>query len=226
MNSQPDTSLKFDDGYADHIATLLLYSLEKRSFGMESMSTLAKTLGCRCMITGETWVIQDALESQPGHEQVITSALIEVIHSDIVCDLSMVEDSFALLDGLSKNDRWKTCLHNLGDAYEFAGVLLEFSFQAEVYEFRCPHKFQVVAGVALPILNTWLRPNFQLTTQPHVRPMVSAMFGEAWISLMDPADMEGGRAIHAIREHRPPFLPNLLPAHLAAVAETLPMDLS
>lgn len=212
-------SLHFDG----HIGHLLLEMQRDKN-----PTPLLEALGCRrLLINGRRWLhTEPDAQPKPEHEGLLLSALMEVARSGIIYNLSMIEHSFALLDGLSRNDHWQRGLSSLDDAYEIAVLLLDFSFQAQVYPCDAVDVFAVVTSVTVPTLNTWLRPKVPFSTHPGVADMASAMFGAGWLSLIDDDDIESGALLVHIRQQRPPFLPGLVTSQCDSSAEVLPqMDI-
>jgi hypothetical protein len=210
------------DDFVNHISSLMRAALKRRN-----ITTVAESLGCRCLrTTGGKWVIQELAQPKSSHERFVLESLLGALRSGIVIEGVMVGDTFALLDGLSKKDRWRSCLLNLDDAYALACTLMKFSLQTRLLGYAMDVS-TTVAKSMVSTLNTWLRPIVPFDVQPSIETLTSAMFGEAWCHIIDPVQMANGEVILLTQAHRPPFLPGLVAAQSDLPAAHLPeLDLT
>jgi hypothetical protein len=188
---------------------------------------LLDALGCRHLAgTTDGYHFSSPCQPPVENEQLVRRTLVMALQTHVEID-GLRDDGFSILDGLSRNERWRECLETMEDAYNLVLLLLDF-IEALSNPEPVVEKAKFLCGVesgAVCILEQWLSPlapGAQGYTLPTSKALCPALFGSAWCELvLGPPDANwNDRGM--IYTHRPPFLPGLLPAHLEAADLPLP----
>lgn len=220
--------------YAKTIADLTSVYLKRRD--REPVTELLGALGCchlkaKFPFSNVVQSSQTSLEDEP----LVRETLVLTLRSHVEKD-GVRFDGYAILEGLSRRERWRDCLFTLDDAYNLTLLLLDFMAAVETGEDDTEKTrfLQAVLPGAFQILWEWTHsPEWKMWDKsaleiPGSLQICRAFFGSAWCDLvLCPPGTKFWNDRGMISSHRPPFLPGLLPEHLDAAVVPLPdMDLS
>jgi hypothetical protein len=211
--------------YEEKIAALVDQYITRRAGG-KSISRLASALGC-----SNVPLVSDKFEvdypTQPGeqHEALVRRTLVHALHSHMAAETPFSEDLLAIIDGLSKNDRWRDCLNTEDDAYEFAMLMLYY-VRAREKGYLSTRGMQLASsiwGSVWVILNDWLSLEDRFMTLPSTAALANAIFGAPWCDVvLSNVDDSTGPLLRIIQTTRPTFTKGLLPEYAQPTRVELP----
>jgi hypothetical protein len=208
--------------YEDKIHALTgAYLLEGQKADLEP---LLSALGCRYSIVRSS-VSSVCEPEQPleTDEPLVQKTLLEALHW--YCNVQgYALDGMSLLDGLLRRGRWKACLESTDDASRLAALLIEFLgalYAGANYTYADELRNRLLPDVCA-MLNDWLRPEVEFRSTPTAALLLRHLFGDAWCALHLTGADDYWKVKMLVLVEQPPFLPGLLPAHLAVNAEELP----
>jgi hypothetical protein len=208
--------------YDERVAMLLANYLRPKT---KSVATLAAALGCRHMVRNASgWRIPEHKPNSINHEQIVLQALLSALHWHVRNKDRAPEDGLLLLDGILRNERWKTCLSTMTSAHDFAMLLIRQTSKLRDTKHGV-HVHPLMSPVRT-MLNGWLCLDPKTYTYiPPARPLAEALFGSAWCDLMLPGAISE-RTPQVIEElidsTRPSFLPGLCKAQDSVPDMVLP----
>jgi hypothetical protein len=207
--------------YEKQIENLVQLHLRDDPNGRRPFSTFAAALRCRNSAAYDEWRVGALRQPPPRYEALLRKTLLHCLQWFVDDTLWMSNDALSILDGLSKQERWRHCLANPDSAYHFAMlVIVVAAVDSEATDTNSMLKRAIDKPVCA-LLNEWLRPKNAYQSIPSAETLVCAMFGDAWSALtlggVDPL-----QAPALILRLRPAFAPGLLPSEVVAVAESLP----
>lgn len=207
--------------YEKHIANLVQLHLLEDPNGKRSFSGLAAALGCRNSAAYNEWRVGALRQPPPRYESLLRKTLLHCLQWYVDDTLWMSDDALAILDGLTKQDRWRYCLADRDGAYKLALLLtVVASVDSESTDTNSMLK-RAIEKPACALLNAWLRPKTPYTSIPPAESLVATMFGDAWFAMT----LGGVSVLQApalINAMRPAFAPGLLPSELDVAAAPLP----
>lgn len=220
--------------YAERVAVLTKAYLARRS--REPVTDLLSALGC-CHLKPKFPFSHMVDPAQPprSDESLVRRTLVAALRSHVEKD-GVRDDGFAILEGLSRNERWRECLSTTDDAYNLSLLLLDFISSVEIGE-TDSEKARFLVAVkpgACSIFYDWVGSSglgsdtpFGAPELPTCMQVCRALFGSAWCDLvLCPPGTKFWNDRGMISTHKPPFRPGLLPDHLDQHAAPLPdMDL-
>lgn len=204
LATQTPSDTTMQNAYEKQIAVLSKKILGGRTKGKSrAIQPLLEALGCRVEHPSGTFVAPSASD-----EGVVRDALFKALQS-VSNTGGFFGDSFAILDGLALNERWRGLLQSQETARCLVETILVFAqFQFDFPGDNCQH----VARNVLVILNGWLNPPVLLTAVPSHQAVTRAFFGDAWCNLIaDDLHMSQIMLNHLIESAAPPILEGLLP---------------
>jgi hypothetical protein len=199
-------------------------------------SELASILGCTTLQYAgsvNTWRLSESEEPSPDDEALVRNTLFELL-SDLRPHYTGTEMRLAVLDGLGKRARWKSCLQSEIGTYLLAWNLINFprAQDSTVSKEGGIRLRDATAPHACAILNEWLgsrtdtappcfEPNDLVALTP--RDVACLLYGKAWCDIVTPINEEPLRDwSNLLFVQRPPFLPGLLPSQFETAAIALP----
>jgi hypothetical protein len=206
--------------YSEEIASLVDTHITNRDPLSYSAALLA-ALGCCHLAENDTgdWVVCTPNQPSITDECVVESALLQALAAhmrliDSGARTGTIEDEgYSIFHGLSKNNRWRSCLSDQSLARDLVSVMLlgqEDGETSMVGQLR-----RELRPCAVDVLNEWISPAEAYTEMPSVRVLATALFNEAWCALALDNDALGqDELIEVIRKERPPFKPGLITAAL------------
>jgi hypothetical protein len=157
-------------------------------------------------IDSDPWLLVAGDEPNTEQEKLASQTL-----SILLLDVMKNDDGFSLLDGLSKNDRWKTCLMTLESGHALSGWLMHFSIcHRKTMAPPMPRMFEMMQPALCTLLNDWTQPCIPYTDFPAPNVLAQSLFGSAWCGLFLKDDFDTGYFKSLISSTRAPFLPGLL----------------
>jgi hypothetical protein len=193
--------------------------------GKSSFMHLAAVIGCRVNNFGGD-PIELPLQPAWEHDAFLRSVLLDYLRCHATKKADWSDNGYALLDGLVRHARWRECLNTMDDAYAFAGLLLEFSFAADMTVAPRGAAFrQAVTPDVCFALKDWLPTVTCLQTDlfPTTEVLARALFGDLWCDMMLPdVGLEYHNCASKITAYRPEFRPGLLPVGAESANEILP----
>lgn len=156
---------------------------------------------------------------------IVESSQPDMHHADLVRNLlrltilhhangqSLADDGSAIIDGLSRDGRWRACLDDLAGAYALTYVLLDFARYARNLMPRDVSASASLAHAVSPgccgLLNEWLKPAVAFEALPSERDLITHLFGDAWYEFVFVENARFATASQVVRRCQPPFLPGL-----------------
>jgi hypothetical protein len=215
--------------YAETIEELVKKSKKHHSrtpFEQGPTEKLLLALGCRCMDTGRRECLSEVYSPPAEYEQLVRVTLKEALHRCFENNILTWEsrDAIALLDGFTKNDRWRDCLEDVDSALELTRLLVAFTHGVKaggVFNSDVPLRYAVLPA-ACALLNTWLGRHEAFVGVFGAAEVARALFGDAWCDLALDSDAASVKVAKMITLHRPPFVHGLLPDGIETAAEDLP----
>lgn len=199
--------------YPEDIAQLADTYITRRT-PSQSIAPLAAALGCRRINVGRGgWYHQSVKQPLPGFEPLVCQTLIDALRSHVCSSVPIAsEDGLSILDGLSKNNRWRAALTNIDDAYCLAALLLNTTFDGD----------DVCEALSRGIVNAWLLTDAPFVEYPDLETLSAAFFGDPWTSLVigEPSFFAWD-VIDTVMAMRPPFVGSLVPCQ--AIDGPLPL---
>lgn len=190
-----------------------------------SIRPLLHALGC-VDVEHMSGIPTSPAATDPLHEDLVTETLRLALRKMFDGSGWTYESiSIQLLDGLSKNNRWRLCLETIDDAYALASLLFVFSIELSVPRTASGERVleQVIKPAACAMLTGWFQPEVPMTDVPVARDLAQMLFGEAWCYLVVENSFNSPSNIkHLMQAHRPPFLPRLLKGPAETVQPDLP----
>lgn len=223
--------------YEDTLNALVETHLGNNRTRATRINDLSEHLGCRYLLIGGDLEIRGLRQPAACHEPLVRAALLHYLRSQMRPTLPKMywEDELPLMDGLARNERWRACLENMDDAYHLAALFLRFSqtYWRDGDKYSTGDKAllrsEIDAG-AFNAFTQWVSPGTtpdrswgpgQWTPEPVL--IASALFGAAWCNLAFTGSVVTVEEVEtAMRLHRPPFQPGLVPAQVDAPALGLP----
>jgi hypothetical protein len=185
---------------------------------------LLRALGCRYINVTKNR-IYDPYIPPIEHEAVVRATLLRTLKSNFETG-GYHRDAISLLDGLLRNNYWRDCLESTDSALNFAMLLIAFTRQYQPNEAGASSDAKL-RGVILPqlcqMLNEWMAPDEPFEDIISPRQMAGMLFGEVWCELFLGDEKQSWVIGNLVGAHKPPLAPGLLPAHLQAQPEDLPV---
>lgn len=192
-----------------------------------SIAPLTAALGCTFLgYQNQIFEVHKAEQPSLEYESLVAGTLVSALeaHATVVAlygdEDELAPETISILDGLSRNDRWRSCLQDEGRSYDLALALLLMSAESEGSNLIGKLYAMTAPGV-VNMLNDWLAPASPLTAIPPAGELARAFFGDVWCEI---ALVEGGAEVivPAIRLQRPPFKAGLLSIDMNVHAVPLP----
>jgi hypothetical protein len=180
-----------------------------------TISPLTTALGCRHVDLGEmTWRADSPVQPSFKDEALVSAILVQALRSHMCATVYRPpEDGFAILDGLSRNERWRYCLRSIDDTY-YLGALLAY---------MTIDKIEGCTSIFCGVVNAWLKPPTPWMSYPPAQVFITAMFGQAWPAIALQNDISRQWNIGSIiLKERPPFVAGLSSAQDADLSTSLP----
>jgi hypothetical protein len=184
------------------------------------MSEIYPLLGCRYLAINRTpgsashWEVFEAAQPEEKYENVVTAALVDVMRVNEVT--KPFAEGFFILDGLSRQRRWRACLLTMDDAHDLSVLLAQYSVcSRKSMSAPLPGMFLEMHPAILAVLNEWTTPETPYTDFPELSALACALYGNAWVDLCVPEKCETDDFRRLVRSMRPPFLPGLVAADSA-----------
>jgi hypothetical protein len=159
--------------YAQLVAESLRAHITERQ-PSRSLTPLGAVLGCR--VLGAGGKLLPASTVDPAYEDLISQTLVTAF-------LALKEpaswtnyDRFAILDGLTKNQRWRQCIDTKNRIDLLVSLLLRFSYGSG-------HMYRDMQEGVTDLLNDWLVPAVKIAGRPTLEQVVSLLYGPAWWSV-------------------------------------------
>lgn len=217
--------MSYPEKIAAHLSTIEQAVLNKKKAESEEwgeiihipIDRLVADLGCRAVIPGVAG-ISEPPQPEPRYEAIVTNALVVAIRTCITIHGDN-NDIDSVIDGLIKNNRWRSCLNTADDAYHLVETLVTFHHNRGLYAGM--HTLQAsLSNDVRNVISQWLGGRL---IPLEMTPIETArlFFGDAWCYLSLEYDSKHS-IIALIRRERPPFMPGLLPAHLEPKSLLLP----
>lgn len=220
--------------YEESLAVLLHKYLTDVS-NRDTLVVLLTTLGCRCVagMLGDNPRKITPEQPDAKHEKLVSGTLRRLICLQISSVYRIEsENAFALLDGLSKNNRWKQCLDDEDTALKFATLVVDY-FDSIPNSFEGRLLRATVSPDICAMLNAWLTPSDLFVTypdpeapsinDPKIISLVHALFGDVWCALfLNGRDDQAWEIPDIIRAQRPSLQPHLVAFECHQRAEPLP----
>jgi hypothetical protein len=211
--------------YAADIASLTDQYVTN-NVGNTSMTPLTAALGCTHVpYMGQVFRYRVKRPVQPpvDYDDVTTMALVTAMHKLAATPGTSIIfycDAYAVLSGLSKNERWRACVGRNADVHAFATLLAYFDPDCEaVFTTRSPQAKNACARLRHTIepevralLNAWVQPSIPYKKVPPLRILTLALFGTAWCSIAISSSDQPLDVARLIRSTQPPLVPALMPA--------------
>jgi hypothetical protein len=207
--------------YEEEIDALFTkYVTNRRQYGPADNLFIA--LGCPILKVSTNWSIVEHPQPGPEKEGVIQQALLRMLRVGDWHANKGWSEPFSILAGLTRNDRWRSCLDSVDDTYKFADLLLVAQdVCAGLARTSAPDLVKEEINTVLQhSLVGWLGFAWSAAC-PSIDDMARAMFGDAWCSFALSGDIPGEER-RLVRMERPPFMPGLLAVQTQNVAVTLP----
>lgn len=191
---------------------------------------LLSALGCRHLAEDDRgdWEACTPLQPPEIEEPVIASTLLLALgaHMRLVgsrkSTLTIEDEGVAILDGLSRHNRWRACLNDPRAAYDLASVLMLGEDKNETTSVA--KLASEVRPAAVEMLNAWVMPAVSFNVMPSSREVAEALFGGPWCAFaLDSEDLSDEVIVEAFRTDRPPFRQGLVLGVTAAEAVSLPV---
>jgi hypothetical protein len=192
---------------------------------VNATSELLNALGCSCVqYKNGAPVYCQGIAPEYEHEALVKDTLLEILKSRMNIYGPVKSDIVAVFDGLSKNNRWQSCLDEYEGALALAAGLAFFiGVAASDGEAIKKRLLRAVTPTVVDMLNEWLSPAPAYVDLPSPETITRALFGDAWWTLSVEGVCSPSWAFNAIRTGRPDFVPGLLPEHLSIAAVDLPV---
>lgn len=204
-----------------------------------SISPLTRALGCS-HLTRDYDTFRPSIqvpEEQPSekYEPLILVTLLLTLRQHIL-DLDQREqrsseypttawaDPFAIMSGLSKNQRWRACLDTAETTYDMVALLFHFAIMIDTLKppEATPQQKAEAAEDGRVLLNDWLAPTY-FETFPDAEHLARELFGEAWLILGSEDTQPGSyRFVDVILVTRPLLRNGLVPSETTSIDLTLP----
>jgi hypothetical protein len=188
------------------------------------LKLILSVLGCHSTVPrrGELCIVAPPIPD-PCNEALVTTALLQVLRTSTRNGLLHGSDNFALLHGLSLNQRWRHGLLSEEDAHCLAALCVWHMVDSDAGAPASRTVRGVVEARLRNILKHWLQ--FDLPDLPlqSTAAIGSAFFGEAWHHLCIEQTGVWLRQVPRMVYHtRPPFKPGLLSCTTESFDVTLP----
>jgi hypothetical protein len=185
-----------------------------------SIAPLSKLIGC-CY----SWVderggshVTTPEMPWPEHERVITDALLKGLRRYIHLSYAGQDNLFSILHGLCQNGRWRACLHQADDAYDFATALSLFALCA-----REGYSHLVVEAIKTDVATAISEWTGILVENVRWHKVETALFGDVWCEFTGASQYDVFvDVLELIRTTRPQFVPGLVPTCVDQSLEALP----
>lgn len=194
-----------------------------------SLAPLLARMGCRHLrwdAPTRKWTASVSPEpaASTSKGQVLTQAtLLRALASHLSFVLAgtkadeLRDDGYALLDGFSTGDRWRTCLTPTDSAYNLVMLLVLCSADEprHMATYNSPMwiLYRSIRPCIYAIINAWLQPEPAYNAIPSVEALVQSFFGKPWCAIFLNDSAKAIDVITAIEATRPAFINGLLPAH-------------
>jgi hypothetical protein len=216
--------------YEAEITFLVARHLHHKDNG--TMEQLLKALGCRRVAhSGRQCYVQRPKQPAQGNDILIRKVMLLALR----CQAKSPEPDdtlgLSILDGLTQNGRWRSCLDCEDDAYALAVNLLTF-FACIDNLIETDTNHGSLGLVLLPgpmaVFNEWTSPPIPHEHTPSMEDVVRSLFGDAWWHFVaGQSDVPYWDIAGLVRSQRPPFCPGLVKANHATSNEHLPdLDMS
>jgi hypothetical protein len=220
-------------GYPETLGALVEAYRTRRTL-KTSLAPLLSLLGChnvRSRTAQSPWVFVAPPQPAAEHEEVVVQNLliaVELRSADYIG--SDLDNMLAIIDGLTRNDRWRVCLSTVRDAHNLALLMLQGALRLNTLERSRDNQICWLASTSEPALyamiNAWTTPDKPFTRATTLSDMACAMFGNAWFDLTFGGERwygkpgsnagtgENFQILKSIYIAEPPFLPHLLSAEV------------
>jgi hypothetical protein len=222
----------YNAGTKDYASTLQ-DMIEVYSIGAsmtEPLVPLLSLLGCTTVkfVGGEAgFLVNEPLQPDAIHEGLVSSRLLDVLrlHTAFGGLWESTGNGLAILNGLSRKDRWASCLDSKVAASDLATLLLAQSPELSIdYGYIKPWGafLEESADSLYTIANAWLKPDPGFTKATPLPTMACAMFGNIWYDLTfggkawfdrpitNDLNNQNEEIAESVRRDPPPLMPHLL----------------
>jgi hypothetical protein len=195
------------------------------------ISELLSVLGCR-EITRDYgyprdthWFLSSPPQPPQSHEPIVLECLLQALRWYGAQSIRIDTHGFALLDGFLKNDRWRSAVGTVEDAYVLADILETLSRKSNKGNVHMDFQ-DVLARETIPcamaLLNAWTTPETPLSAPLRIDTVQRALFGDAWWALNELNPDDVASAFTNCRVPRGQFLPGLVTTQGEFAAVALP----
>jgi hypothetical protein len=215
-NSTPTMSLTPTANDATDIDDLFFRQTVEAISGMPfsddgSFNRLMGALGCHS-VWGEISKFNPVNKQPPESQEPLVLDRFLCILRDTAAD-PINKSCMSLIDGLSRNNRWRACVLDNDLAHDLAFVLATATAaMGPLAGFRKNTIYKTVLAPAVcKMLNAWLAPSEAFKEPPTVSVLARAMFGDPWCAINGIDGCDAYEAADIIRASRPRFLVGLVP---------------
>lgn len=187
----------------------------------ERLERVTFMLGLRYVAYNNGWKVVPEYDMAPERELIVIQSLLTLLHRYDPSSLMSQEISWVILGGLSRRDRWRSCLKHESSAYEFAILAAHLFDRGEILTMHT-EKHDIFMRINRDLeLMLGGEPPVDTTPQSRAKSLFGKLFGEAWAHFMD---IRGPDTLIAdlIATTRPSFMPGLLPQGVDQDALALP----
>jgi hypothetical protein len=191
----------------------------------DEIEPLTTALGCRTLVFKQTaWRVTHPKQPDAADEALVVEALLRALRYHRYRFAANREDSYSILDGLTRNNRWRACLDSREKTYSLALLLIEIAV----------HKRDVAANGGVSALLDVMEPDVcvlmgawldQDTPEkiPTVNEMARYFFNDLWCDLHLSDDSLTAVALtRLILRETPPFLSGIMRTQFEPVGAPLP----
>lgn len=215
--------------YQLHVAALYSKYVTGRAPG--GFEKLFAALGCRHIARnamGEDVVISPRQPDQ-ADESFAQKILVNLLHTRLHQHQHQpgkpgTADDLALMDGLFRNDRWRSCLQSPEAAFDL-GLLILYYWEVDTNTDAGHDMLEVVGPAITEVINTWLADSPRVKNSDRGTSSLDiavALFGEPWCTIALGEVWSPSEIPLIIRDQRPPVRESLLPQHLHQIVTMLP----
>jgi hypothetical protein len=213
--------------YEEQLASLVAKYVHGHTWQNPGIEPLTQALGCMtCVYVDDGWSLVDPPQPPEGSEAVVRNALSLAMRIPNVAFGKDCSSTFAVLDGLSKKQRWRMCLQNTDDAFTLATMLISYVCQRrnENLAYSVRQHRNAIEDSVLAIINEWAKPNDDFGCFSSREQLAHLLFGDVWCDLFLLGEkLDQYQFMDRIASLHPPIRLDLLPPELHPGIEVLPV---
>jgi hypothetical protein len=183
--------MTFDYKINSMLADALIVPYNEAASTMSIPAALTSTLGCATCLWSIKAGFKEYRTRQPAkaHEPTVVNTLVTLARFSHREKAPSHISSLAILEGFTRNNRWRSCTTSNSDAQALAHLLVAVAARIHVQKRFAKVALEtqwwcVAEPVVCSLLNAWLNPDIKYVESPTLEALAPLLFGEDWARMV------------------------------------------